>query len=203
MQTKMLKYKNADRRQKKWDKEVEAKEETVNKCFYLFNYIIDHASIHFFFYINSLHCFVWFPLYQLLHLLKETQTESYKYCIIIAGNNPKISKTPRLLNKLLLSLSVPFSLLTVTCTSLAFLNSSFFSSWTEYSTNFKCHMWSFMSYIVSFSDLKMAFSKLSMAKYHCLHKKTVHYFMSSITTEHLCKSFSFVNSSVQIFLKLN
>ena len=97
------------------------------KCFYLFNYIIDHASIHFFFYINSLHCFLWFPLYQLLHLLKETQTESYKYCIIIAGNNPKISKTPRLLNKMLLSLSVPFSLLTVTCTSLAFLNSKVFS----------------------------------------------------------------------------
>ena len=97
------------------------------KCFYLFNYIIDQASIHFFFYINSLHCFVWFPLYQLLYLFKETQTESYKYCIIIAGNNPKTSKTSRLLNKMLLSLSVPFSLLTVTCTSLAFLNSKVFS----------------------------------------------------------------------------
>ena len=36
MQTKMLKYKNADRRQKKWDKEVEAKEETVNKSVFIY-----------------------------------------------------------------------------------------------------------------------------------------------------------------------
>ena len=28
------------------------------KCFHLFNYVIDHASIRFFFYINSLHCFM-------------------------------------------------------------------------------------------------------------------------------------------------
>ena len=58
----------------------------------------------------------------------------------------------------------------------------------------------------------MAFSKLSLAKYHFLHKKlclqfisglqlstelnfNLRYFMSSITTERLYKSFSFINSS--------
>ena len=40
-----------------------------------FNYVIDHASIHFFFYVNSLHCFVWFLLYYLLHLLSSTRFE--------------------------------------------------------------------------------------------------------------------------------
>ena len=44
--------------------------------------------------------------------------------------------------------------------------------WTQYSTNFKRHNGSFVPYIVSFSGLKMAFSKLSLAKYHCLHKKS-------------------------------
>ena len=33
------------------------------------------------------------------------------------------------------------------------------------------HKWSFVLYIVSFSALKISFSKLSLAKYHCLHKK--------------------------------
>ena len=61
-------------------------------------------------------------------------------------------------------LSLPFPLLTVTCASFAFLNSSFFSSWTQYSANFKRHKWSFVPYIVSFSHLKMAFSKLNLAK---------------------------------------
>ena len=39
------------------------------KCFHSFNYIIDHVSIHFFFYVNSLRCLMWFLLYYLLHLL--------------------------------------------------------------------------------------------------------------------------------------
>ena len=34
-------------------------------CFHSFNYIKDHASNHFFIYINSLHCIVWFFLYYL------------------------------------------------------------------------------------------------------------------------------------------
>ena len=37
--------------------------------FHSFNYVMDHASIRFFFDVNSLHCFVWFLLYYLLHLL--------------------------------------------------------------------------------------------------------------------------------------
>ena len=37
----------------------------------------------------------------------------------------------------------------------------------------KCHKWSFVKYIVSFSGLKLVFSKLSLAKYHFFHKKPV------------------------------
>ena len=41
-----LKYKNADTREKKWDKDVEVKEETVQqKCFHSFNYVIGPTSI--------------------------------------------------------------------------------------------------------------------------------------------------------------
>ena len=40
------------------------------KCFQYFNCVIDHLSICFFFYINSLHCFKWSILYYLLHLLR-------------------------------------------------------------------------------------------------------------------------------------
>ena len=39
------------------------------KCFHSFNYVIDHASIRFFFYVNSLHWFLWSLLHYLLHLL--------------------------------------------------------------------------------------------------------------------------------------
>ena len=35
----------------------------------VFNYVTDHVSIHFFFYVNSLCCLMWFFLYYLLHLL--------------------------------------------------------------------------------------------------------------------------------------
>ena len=56
----------------------------------------------------------------------------------------------------------------------------FFSSWTH----FKQHKWSFVLYIVLFSGLKMAFSKLNLAKYYCLHKKlfivTSVYFISCL-----------------------
>ena len=45
------------------------------KNFHSFNYVIDHASIRFFFYVNSLHCFVWFLLYYLLHFLSSTRFE--------------------------------------------------------------------------------------------------------------------------------
>ena len=82
----------------------------------------------------------------------------------------------------------------------------------------KRHKWSFMKYIVSFSGLKNVFSKLSLAKYHFLHKNpaftvtSIYFisclqlsteanfnFMPSFTTARLYKSFSFINSFVQIF----
>ena len=66
------------------------------------------------------------------------------------------------------SLSLLFSLLTATCASFTFLNGRVFSVLGH---SFERHKWSFVLYIVSFSALKIAFSKLSLAKYHCLDKK--------------------------------
>ena len=65
-------------------------------------------------------------------------------------------------------LSLLFSLLIATCASFAFLNGRVFSVLGH---SFERHKWSFVLYIVSFSALKISFSKLSLAKYHCLHKK--------------------------------
>ena len=59
------------------------------KCFHSFNYIIDHANIRVFFYVNSLHCFLWFFLYYLLHLISSdrfaalTSLQPYKFFIWI------------------------------------------------------------------------------------------------------------------------
>ena len=106
-----------------------------------------------------------------IQTFKAYQTESCKYCMIIAGNNTKISKTHRLLSKMLFSVS---AFLFAYC-DLHFLcllqQQSFISSWTQYSANF--HKWSSVPCIVLFSSLKMAFSKLTLAKYHCLHKKNM------------------------------
>ena len=65
-------------------------------------------------------------------------------------------------------LSLLFSLLIATCASFAFLNGRVF---LVLGHSFEHHKWSFMLYIVSFSALKISFSKLSLAKYDCLHKK--------------------------------
>ena len=67
-----------------------------------------------------------------------------------------------------ISLSLFFSLLIATCASFTFLNGRVF---LVFGHSFERHKWSFMLYIVSFSALKISFSKLSLAKYHCLHKK--------------------------------
>ena len=105
--------------------------------------------------------------------LKETQTfkaywiESYKYYIIIAGRTEKYWKLMNYRTKCCY-LSLLFSLLIATCASFAFLNGRVFSVLGH---SFEHHKWSFMLYIVSFSALKISFSKLSLAKYHCLHKK--------------------------------
>ena len=86
---------------------------------------------------------------------------------------------------MLLSLSLLFSLLMATCASFVFLNGRVFSVLGH---SLERHKGSFVLYIVSFSALKISFSKLSLAKYHCLHKKPYIYFMSSVTTERLDKS---------------
>ena len=68
-------------------------------------------------------------------------------------------------------LSLLFSLLIATCTSFAFLNGRVFSVLGH---SLKRHKWSFVLHIVSFSALKISFSKVSLGKYHCLHKKNIH-----------------------------
>ena len=51
------------------------------KCFHSLNYVLDHASIHFFFYVNSLHCFLWFLLYYLMRHLKLVSAIFYQIFI--------------------------------------------------------------------------------------------------------------------------
>ena len=105
-----------------------------------------------------------------------------------------------------LYLSLPFaSLFTATWASCRLpQRQSFFFSWTQYSTSFKPQKWSLLLYIVLFSGLKVIFSKLSQLYITACIKNCVYnnfdfccYFMSS-SIEHLYKSFSFVNSSVQL-----
>ena len=81
-------------------------------------------------------------------------------------------------------LSLLFSLLIAICPSFAFLNGRVFSVLGH---SFKHHKWSFVLYRVSFYAWKISFSKLSLAKYHCLRKNHT-YFMPSVTTERLYKS---------------
>ena len=96
------------------------------------------------------------------------------------------------------AISLLFSLLIATCASFAFLNGRVFSVLGH---SFERHKWSFVLYIVSFSALKISFSKLSLAKYHCLHKKP---YISHVFSYHRTSlQISFINSSVQIFLKLH
>ena len=87
-----------------------------------------------------------------------------------------------------LVLSFPFSLFTATWGSCRFPpRQNFFISWTKYFVNFKCHKGSLVLCIVSFSGLKMIFSKFSQVVItacikHCVYNKfNLHcYFMSSI-----------------------
>ena len=83
---------------------------------------------------------------------------------------------------MLLSLSLLFSI----CASFAFLNGRVFSVLGH---SFERHKWSFVLYIVSFYALKISFSKLSLAKYHCLCKNhNIFYAINASTTERLYKS---------------
>ena len=96
----------------------------------------------------------------------------------------------------------------MTCASFAFLGSRVFSvlghsTWPilNVTSDHLCH--TRMSFVFWFEN---GFLQVSLAKYHCLHKYSVFtvtsiYFMSSVTTECLCKSFSFINSSVQGWIK--
>ena len=64
-----LEYKNADRRVK-WRQRLKQKKKlSMKNLFIHLTVITDDASIRFFFYVNSFHCFIWFLLYYLLHLL--------------------------------------------------------------------------------------------------------------------------------------
>ena len=112
-------------------------------------------------------------------------------------------------------LSLSCSLFTATYSSCRLhQQQSFFISWTQYPANFKRHKWSFVPYIVSFSGLEMIFFRLSQLDITACIKNCVYnnlnlyitststlilrcYFMSSII-EHLYRSFSFINTSLQI-----
>ena len=84
---------------------------------------------------------------QILHYYCRKQHKNIKNSRIIEQN---------------LVLFFPFSLFTATCTSRRLpQRQNFFISWTNYFTNFKRHKWSFVLYIVSFSGLKMIFTKFS------------------------------------------
>ena len=50
------------------------------KYFDPFNYVADHANICFFLNVNSLHCFFWFDLYYLLHLLSSNCFANPRSC---------------------------------------------------------------------------------------------------------------------------
>ena len=112
----------------------------------------------------------------------------------------QISKTHRLLDKILLPLFVYCGLRFLRLSE----HHSFFSSWTQILRKIKRHKWSFVRYMV--------FSKLSLAKYHFLHKKPVFivtsiYFISclQLSTEmqlqfKLFHVFIYYSTSLQIFL---
>ena len=91
------------------------------------------------------------------HTFKAYYTESYKYWVIIAGNNIKISKTQELLNKILFSLCPSFCLLRLMF-PVAFLNGRGFS-FLKYSTPRILNVTSHNSCCIS--GLKIIFSKFS------------------------------------------
>ena len=71
-----------------------------------------------------------------------------------------------------------------------------FSSWTQFWTS-QVIIRAVYSFIFCF---EISFSKLSLAKYHCLHKKTYIFYVFSYHKTSL--QILFINPSVQIFLKL-
>ena len=84
---------------------------------------------------------------------------------------------------MLLSVSALLSAYCDLCFLRAFLNGMVFSVLGHSLERHK--------YIVSFSALKIFFSKLNLAKYHCMQKKP-----------YIFPAFSYHRRSVQIFLKL-
>ena len=84
---------------------------------------------------------------QILHYYCRKQRKNIKNSRIIEQN---------------LVLSFPFSRFTATYATCRLpQRQNFFISWTKYFANFKRHKWSFVLYIVSFSGLKMIFTKFS------------------------------------------
>ena len=55
--SKWLRNKNVDRREGQWDKKrLKQRRNCLGKCAFSFKYMIDHANVSFFFYVNKLHC---------------------------------------------------------------------------------------------------------------------------------------------------
>ena len=103
-----------------------------------------------------------------------------------------------------LVLSFHFSLFTATCASCCLpQRQNFFISWTKYFTNFKRHKWSFVLYIVSFSGLKMIFTKFSQLDItacikNCVYKQLQFTLLFHVFNYRTSTNLSFVNTSVQI-----
>ena len=103
----------------------------------------------------------------------------------------KYIKNSRIFERNLVS-CFPLSLFTAICASCRLPHwQNVFISWTKYFANFKRHKWSFVLYIVSFSGLKMIFTKFSQLDItSCINNCVYHnfnlrcYFMSS-NIEHL------------------
>ena len=126
---------------------------------------------------------------QILHYYCRKQHKNIKNSRIIEQN---------------LVLSFPFSLFTATCASCRLpQRQNFFISWTKYFANFKRHKWSFMLYIVSFSGLKMIFTKFSQLDItacikNCVYKQLQFTLLFHVFNYRTSTNLSFVNTSVQI-----
>ena len=102
--------------------------------------------------------------------IKETQTfktyktESYKYCSFIAGSNTEISKTHKLLKKILFFLCPSLCLLRLFRDFIAFFAFLNLISWTK-------SQWIIRAVSSFIFWLENCFLHVKPARYHSLHKK--------------------------------
>ena len=126
---------------------------------------------------------------QILHYYCRKQRKNIKNSRIIEQN---------------LVLSFPFSRFTATYATCRLpQRQNFFISWTKYFANFKRHKWSFVLYIVSFSGLKMIFTKFSQLDItacikNCVYKQLQFTLLFHVFNYRTSTNLSFVNTSVQI-----